>query len=150
LSLAGVLCFQGSLPAPDKTKRIKVTVVTILASTTKEFVDDRLKCIAQEVRKKNVALKGFELHSMECKSLAVGEKWTCKLVDGQEAQIVIQHGADKENRVELKIKAPKQGDIVYGTVCGKFLPIVTRFKTKNKQERLIIAVMVKPCNKGKK
>jgi hypothetical protein len=149
LSLAGVLCWQSALLAPEKAKRVKVTVVTILASTQKEFVDERLKCIAQEVQKKNPSLKGFELHSMECKSLAVNEKWTCKLVDGQEARIVIHKGADKDNQVELKIKAPKQGDIVYGTVCGKFLPIVTRFKTKSK-ERLIIAVMVKPCNKGKK
>jgi hypothetical protein len=149
LSLAGVFCFQSTLPAPEKVKKIKVTVVTILASTQCAKVNKQLKCIAEEVRKKNPAFKGFELWSMECKSLAVDEKWTCKLVDGQEAQIVIHKGADKDNQVELKIKAPLQGDIVYGTVCGKFLPIITRYQTKKKQERLIIAIMVKPCNKNK-
>jgi hypothetical protein len=148
-SLAVVFGWQGSLPAPEPGHKIKVTIVTILATSKNKEVDKRLKCIAAEVQKKEPRLTGFQLLSMQCRSLAVNEKFTFKLVDGQEAQVVVHHGADKEDRVELKVKAPLQGDIVYGTVCGKFLPIVTRYKTKKDKDRLIIAVMVKPCHKQK-
>ena len=48
------------------------------------------------------------------------------------------------HRVSLSILAPSMGEIEYQTVCGKFLPIVTRYQTKSK-ERLILAVRVQPC-----
>ncbi len=54
----------------------------------------------------------------------------------------IKHGADKDNRVSLSIFVPSLGgEIEYQTVCGKFLPIVTRCKTKE-GERLILAIRV--------
>jgi hypothetical protein len=40
------------------------------------------------------------------------------------------------------------GEITYSTICGKCFPIVTRFQTKDR-ERLIVAVMVRPCNGAK-
>jgi hypothetical protein len=128
-------------------EKVKVTIVTILATTRNEGVDPRLKCIAQEVCKKEKGLKGFKLVHMTCQSLAIGEMHTFKLLDGQEALVVVHHGANKDNRVELKVKPPLQGDIVYVTVCKKYLPIVTRYTTKDKGDRLILAVMVKPCRK---
>jgi hypothetical protein len=127
--------------------KVQVTLVTILATTRHEPVDPRLVCIAKEVRKKNPKLRGFKLVNMNRKSLRPGEEWTVKLLEGQEATVVIHQGPNKNNRVELKVDAPLQGEIVYDTVCGKCLPIVTRYKTKGKQDRLIIAVMVRPCRK---
>jgi hypothetical protein len=127
--------------------RVKVTLVTILATTRNEPVDKRLVCIAREVQKKEPDFKGFKLVNMNCQSVAPGQPWKVKLVDNQEAVVVIHHGADQHNRVELKVGAPLQGEIVYGTVCGKFLPIITRYTTKDRQDRLIIAVMVRPCHK---
>jgi len=148
LALATVLGALALPPSLQAGERVKVTLVTILATTRNEDVDKRLKCIADEVRKKEKGLKGFKLVNMKCHSLGTGQTWTIKLgVEGQEALVVVHHGADKENLVELKVKPPKQGDIVYQTVCGKFLPIVTRYHTKGKGDRLIIAVMVKPCHK---
>jgi hypothetical protein len=147
LSLAAVLCALASPPALKAGERVKVTIVTILATTREGPVDKRLKCIANEVCKKEKGLKGFKLVNMKCQSLATGQKWTFKLLEGQEALVVVHHGADKENRVELKVKPPLQGDIVYQTVCGKFLPIVTRYQTKGKGDRLIVAIMVRPCHK---
>jgi hypothetical protein len=143
----GALLLTPLPAAQDGKKRVKVTIVTILATTRAEPVDRRLKCIAAEVRKKDPDLKGFKLLTMECKSLAINQKYQFKLVEGQEAKVVIHRGADKNNWVELKVKAPLQGCIVYECVCGKFLPIITRYKTKKKDERLIIAIMVKPCHK---
>jgi hypothetical protein len=147
LPLGVVACCLVPLPAAQAGEKVKVTIVTILATTRNDKVDPRLKCIAGEVCKKEKGLTGFKLVNMTCQSLATGEKHTFKLLDGQEALVEVQHGANKENRVQLKVKPPLQGEIVYVTVCGKFLPIVTRYTTKDKGDRLIVAVMVKPCRK---
>jgi hypothetical protein len=133
-------------PAPAQgPKHVKVTVVTILATDRNNDVDPRLKGIADEVRKMNPQLKGFKLVTMASKSLAVNEITTFPLVEKQVAQVVIRHGADMNNRVSLAVTPPRQGEIVYRSACGKFLPIVTRYQTM-RQERLIVAVRVQPCN----
>jgi len=127
---------------PDE--KIKVTVVVILASEEGDKIDPRLKAIAEEVQKLNPNLKSFQLKTMTCKSLQQGEKGSFALIDDKTAQVVVKHGADKCNKVALAVTPPDQGEIVYSTVCGKFLPIVTRCNTKCKN-RLIIAVRVQPC-----
>ena len=128
---------------PDE-KKIKVTLVVILASEEGNKIDPRLKAIAEEVQKMNPNLKSFQLKTMTCKSLQAGEKGVFPLIDDKTAQVVVKHGADKCNKICLAITPPDQGEIVYSTVCGKFLPIVTRCNTKCKN-RLILAVRVQPC-----
>ncbi len=54
---------------------------------------------------------------------------------------MIRHGLDAENRISVSVTPPEQGEIAYRTVPGKFLPIVTRLQTKDRQ-RLIFAVRV--------
>ncbi len=127
---------------PDE--KIKITLVVILASEEGNTIDPRLKAIAEEVRKLNPNLKSFQLKTMTCKSLQPGEKGIFPLIDEKTAQVIVKHGADKDNKVGLAITPPDQGEIVYRTVCGKFLPIVTRCNTKCKN-RLILAVRVQPC-----
>lgn len=126
-------------------EKVKVTVVVILASEEGDTIDPKLKQIAAEIQKENPKLKSFALKSMTARSLAPNEKSKFDLVEDRSAQIVVKHGADKNNKVSLAVKAPNQGEITYQTVCGKFLPIVTRVHTKNK-ERLIMAIRVQPCN----
>ena len=126
-------------------EKVKVTLVVILASEEGDFVDKRLKLIAKEIQEKNPNFKSFKLKTMTNKSLSADEKALFALVDEKSAQVVVKHGADKSNRVSLAVTAPDQGEIVYRTVCGKFLPIVTRYQTKAK-ERLILAIQVQPCN----
>ena len=126
-------------------EKVKVTVVVILATEQGDFVDKRLKDFAKEVQVKYPTYKSFQIKKMTNKSLAPDEKATFKLVDEVTAQIVVKHGADKQNRVSLAVTAPEQGEIVYRTVCGKYLPIVTRYQTKAK-ELLMLAIEVKPCN----
>jgi hypothetical protein len=128
-------------------ERVKVTLVVILASEEGSTVDPRLKAIAAEVRKLNPNLKSFRLKTMTSKSLDADEKASFPLFDGKMAQLTVKHCADKDNRVVLAITAPHQGEIVYRTVCGKFLPIVTRCQTHGDQprERLILAIRVQPC-----
>ena len=138
---AASLAQEGSAPA----RRVKVTVVVILASETSDKVDPRLACIAGEVRKRDPQLKGFRVERMECRSLAVNESFSFKTVKGESAQVVIRRAMDKSKKVELAVTPPCQGEIVYRTVCGKFLPIVTRC-WNDAHERLILAVSVKPCH----
>ena len=125
--------------------KVKVTMVVILASEEGDKIDDKLRNIAAEIQKENPKLKSFTLKSMIAKSLAPNEKWAFDLVDGKMAQVLVKHGADKDNKVTLMVTPPNQGEITYQTVCGKFLPIVTRYHTKGK-ERLILAIRVQPCN----
>jgi hypothetical protein len=148
LGIVIVLATGKPSPAQKKEappKNVKVTVVVILASETGDDVDSRLKMIAQEVQKLNPNLRSFKLASMNSKSLAPDEKAVFELVENKTARVVVKHGADSENRVSLAITPPDQGEIVYRSACGKFLPIVTRYQTKAR-ERLILAVRLQPCN----
>jgi hypothetical protein len=129
-----------------EAEKVKVTVAVILASDRHKEVARELKCIAQEVQKKYPALIGFRLGEITCKSLTVGESEKFALVDDEVATVLVRHGADSKNRVGLTVKPPLQGEIQYTTCCGKFLPIVTRYETKDK-ECLIIAIRVQPCKK---
>ena len=130
----------------EKGKKVKVTVVVILASETGNKIDKQLKHIAEEVRNLYPNLKSFELVWQTKKDLAVDEKGIFDLkVEKQTAQVIVKQPADKENKVGLAITVPEQREIHYVSACGKFLPIVTRYQTK-KKERLILAVSVQPCN----
>ena len=151
LSITLLLCAilltgsAGGACPDEKTGKIKVTVVVILASEEGNTIDPQLKAIAEEVQKLNPKLKSFRLETMTCKSLAAGEKASFPCIDDKTAQVTVKQGADKNNKVGLAIVPPDQGEIIYRTVCGKFLPNVTRCKTRAKEERLILAVRVQPC-----
>jgi hypothetical protein len=131
--LFGWLALVTSFVAPSNpgdAKKVKVTVVVILATDRCQEVDPRLKLIAAEVQKVYPDLKGFTLSSMTCKSLAVDEKSVFALVGDKTAVVVVHQAADpKTNKVSLGVTPPEQGEIVYRTVCGKFLPIVTRCRS---------------------
>jgi hypothetical protein len=137
---------QASQPEKKPARKVKVTLVVILASEGKEEVDPRLERVAEEIRKKDPNLRRFRWGRAECRSLAVEEKASFELVDGKTARVIVKRAADDKNRVELAIKAPGQVGFEYRSVCGKFLPIITTYQTKSK-ERLILAVRVQPCNK---
>jgi hypothetical protein len=146
-TLAAVLAMLAHAPADAfcPGAKIKVTVVVILASEEGNTIDPRLKAIAEEVQKLNPNLKSFQLKTMTCKSLEAGEKAIFPCIDDKTAEVTVKQASDKNNKVGLAIVPPDQGEIIYRTVCGKFLPIVTRCKTKAKEERLILAVRVQPC-----
>ncbi len=113
---------------PQQGKRVKVTVVAILACERCHWVDPRLRCIAEEIRRKDPALCGFRLVSMGCQSLPVDERAAFPLVEGTAVEVVVYCCGDKHNRVTLAVTPPQGGEIRYRTVCGKFLPIVTRYR----------------------
>jgi hypothetical protein len=139
----------GFCDPPDPEKKppstVKVTIVAILASETSDKVDCELKCLAEHVQKKHPKLKGFTLGKIVCKSIPVGEKVSIVLIDKQAVEVEVQEGVNKKKCVCLGVRAPCQGEMVYETVCDKFFPIVTRYRTKDKQT-LIIAVRAQPCH----
>lgn len=147
-SLLGLLTVCGGWLAGPETVRaeekVRVTVVAILANDRDKTVDPKLECLAREIRKTEPRLTSFHLAQTACKSVSVGDSYQFPLVDNEVARVIVVHGADKDNRVSLKVKPPHLGEIVYTSACGKFFPIVTRYQTKDK-DRLIIAVMVRPC-----
>ncbi len=138
----------GPPPAPEP-KNVKVTLVCILAcEKAPPHVDPELIHIAAEIQKKKPEFKCFKVACMGCKSLAVNDSHTFTIVDDQKVTVVVKQAADKNNLVVLDVQPPLQGRFEYETVCGKFLPIITRYETKSGQ-RLIIAICAKPCNGGK-
>jgi hypothetical protein len=129
---------------PDEKDPVKVTLVVILASEKGDKIDKKLKDLAAEVQKLHPNLKSFVIKSEESRSLKPNDKVSMACVDEELAAIAIKHGADKDNRVSLAIKPPQMNELEYQSVCGKFLPIVTPYKTK-KGECLILAIRVEPC-----
>lgn len=126
------------------SSKVTVTVVVILASEEGNAIDARLKAIAEEVQAKEPKFKSFKLKSMECRPIGKDEKADFLTVDRKIAHVVAKTCAGKNNRVCLAVTPPELGEIVYESVCGKFLPIVTPYQTESK-ERLILAIRVMPC-----
>lgn len=137
LAAAGPNCW-------DEKDPVKVTLVVILAREEAGPIDKRLTKIAEEVQKLHPNLKSFACKTMESKSLKPNEKVSLLCVDKEAVEMTIKHGADKDNRVSLAVKPPMMSELEYQSVCGKFLPIVTPYKTK-KGECLILAIRVEPC-----
>ena len=147
LGLLSLLC---ALPVtlacdPKPDRKVRVSVVVILASETDTTIDKQLVCIAREMTKMHPKLKGFRMGPMANESLKIGDAKVFNLPEGKTTTITIQQAADKMDRIQLKVGPPKMGEITYSTPCGKFLPILTPYCTKA-NEKLIIAIRVQPCN----
>jgi hypothetical protein len=145
--LSGLLLalFVQPLPARGEDS-VKVTVVTILASTDKDAkVDKKLTEVAAVVQQQYPELVGFRFGPQTCKPVEIGKEETFDLVDDVKAIVVVQQGYDKKGRIGLKVKPPQLSEITYSTCCHKYFPLVTPYETKDKKERLIVAVMVCPC-----
>jgi hypothetical protein len=134
----------------DPSKKIGVCVLQVLATAQNKNVDEELKCLAKTVQEKDPSLTGFRLLKRPChKDLSVGDDVKFPLVDGKEVEVSIRRGPGKEDRIQLTVKPPTLGDIVYESCCGKYFPIVTSYETKDK-ERLILLICVHCCDKEKK
>jgi hypothetical protein len=141
-----LLCWLGLavlLASPARGEDVQVTVLAILASDKSDKVDPKLKDIAERVQKQEPKLTEFRLGQTSSTNVAVGSEEMFQLVEDQVAKVTVQAGAKKE-KIRLTVKAPKLGQLTYTTCCDKYFPIVTGYKTQNK-ERLILAIMVERC-----
>jgi hypothetical protein len=139
-----LVCLLSGAATAMAEEKVRVCVIAILATERNAKVDPKLDCIKREVQKMNPKLTGFRLAEMSCQSLAVGATDNFKLVEDEVAGIVVLKAADNEGRIQLKVTPPKMGEIRYEIRCGKFLPILTPFRTRN-DEVLIVGVRVQPC-----
>jgi hypothetical protein len=130
---------------PNKpARKVRVSVLVIYATEKDDKIDAKLACIAREVRKTHPKLTGFRMGKLSSKSLTVGAGDKFDLPEEQKACVMVQRAADNMDRVRLKVGPPSMGEITYSTPCGKFLPILTPFRTKT-GEVVLIAVRVQPC-----
>jgi hypothetical protein len=147
LVLAALLLLGVAVWAQTEDKeKVRVCVIAILATEKNDKVDRKLECIAKEVQKTEPKLTGFRLAHMSCQSVEVGSKKDFELVEEQQATVTIAPPEEKDNHYRIKLTPPKMGQITYTSTCGKFLPVMTRFRTKD-DEVLIIAVRVNPCRR---
>jgi hypothetical protein len=129
--------------ACDEVK-VKVSVVVVLATEQNNKIDKKLINIAAEIQLLNPKLTGFTSPKETCKDVVINVQERFELVEKQVLTITIEKAADKENKNLLRVSAPTLGEIYYSTTCGKFLPIITEYKTKE-GEILILAIRVQPC-----
>jgi len=132
VAVLGCPCQPKQLDAKQAVTKVEVTVVVILASERCVYIDPRLKDIATELRKEEPSLTGFTLVSMTKLPLAAEEKGKFACVEDAFVQVVVNNCKDDNNKVCMIVTAPLQNEIKYKTVCGKFLPLVTRYQTKER------------------
>ena len=126
-------------------ERVRVTVVAILAHDRDNVVDEKLRGIAEEVRKIEPRLTGFRIERFSSESLAVGATRAFPLVEDAKVKVTVEEKLD--GRICLTIHPPRyKGSVKYSCTCGKFVPIITRYKTAA-NETLIVGVMAQPCRK---
>src|SRR5262249_10720884 len=147
LALTSALSLGLGVPLRAEEK-VQVTVVAVMASSDHRKVDDRLKNLAEELKKKEPTWTGFEVERRTSYSIKLGEKDPFPLVDKCEVTVKVK-GRDDDGCITLLIKPPTLGDISYSCCCGKYFPIITRYETAD-HKRLVVAIMVSPCTKQKK
>jgi len=128
-------------------RKIRITVVAVLASSTDREVDRRLADLAPELRKKDPSWTGFKVERVNCETIELGGRKSFPLVDDCEVVIFVKE-REESGCVRLLIKPATLGDISYSCCCDKFFPVITRYETRDKK-RLVIAVLVhsSPCKK---
>jgi hypothetical protein len=140
--LGGVLMSPGSVRAED----IRVTVIAILASTDKNApVDKELTAVAAAIRQSNPEFIGFRCGRMTSLPIPIGKEESFPLVDDETATVAIMQGMDKKAMIRVKVKPPLLGEVTMCCCCNKFVPFMTPYDTKEKKERLFVAVMVNTC-----
>lgn len=129
---------------PEPAAPVRITVVTVLATTENKTIDPRLAELAKEVQKRDPKLTGFKLHASEAKSVAPGDSVTFDLVDRQKLRVKVDRPRDENDRVGLSIRPPGLGEVTYTCTCDRYFPVVTPHRTRE-GETLIVAVMARPC-----
>lgn len=136
--------FAGTARAGDE---VRVTVIVILGSSDpKAPTAEDLEDIAKQLRKKDRSLHGFRMGRTTCKSIPVGGKESFPLADDEVVVVLVLRGVQADEKLQLEIKPPNtKGPIHYSCCCGKYFPVMTDYYTRDKKERVILAVMADPC-----
>jgi hypothetical protein len=130
-------------PSPPQTP-VRVTIVVVLADNQPGGVDPLLEELAREIRKREPQLRRFRIHAIEAQSILPARQGVFTLVDKQQAVIRVEAYPDEKGRARLTLTAPGIDQLTYSCVCDKYFPVVTNYRTAQ-GERLIVAIMAKPC-----
>src|SRR5262245_14660193 len=134
--LTTMVGFFGFVPAVSG-QDARVTVISILASDRHKNIDERLKGLAEEIRKREPNLTGWRGGETSQKSMTLNQKENFHLIADVNSEITILARDDKDKKVKLTVKSPHSGEVTYTTVPDKFFPIVTRYQTEKEKERLV-------------
>jgi hypothetical protein len=150
LPLFVLLLLGAAPPEPAKpANTIRVSVVVILANGNNTQVDPRLTTLAQEVRDNiDPRLTSFRVARWTCENLAPGVRHRLPLVDDQVLLVLIDATPDKDGFVRLKLQPPLVCEVSLSAQCGRFLPIVTRYRTKD-GDQLFVALRIHSCTPPK-
>ncbi len=124
---------------------IRVTVVVVLGSTKHDTVDKKLIDFAKQMQEIDKTLTGFTVEAVLQKSIAVGKSENFDLIDKHTLQVSIDKPVNENQRVALTVQLKEGQKVSYSCTCSKYFPMLTPIKTKN-DERVIVAVMAKPCD----
>jgi hypothetical protein len=139
-----LLVVAAGTAAAEEKVQVRVCIISIIATERDAEVGRKLECIAKEVQKVNPKLTGFKVKNFSCKSVNVGGKDTFELVEDQSTVVTLEPPTEKDKPYRIRLAPPMMGEITYTSTCGKFLPIMTPYRTKD-NDVLIIAVRVSPC-----
>jgi hypothetical protein len=131
---------------PVRGQDVRVTVIAVLATTDKNApVEKEVAALATAIRDKNPEYYGFRRGVMATLPIAIDSEGTFVVDDRQTVTVAILQGMDKKEKIRVRVKPPLLGEITMNCCCNKFVPFMTPYDTKEKKERLIIAVMISTC-----
>jgi hypothetical protein len=143
-ALVALALLAAGRQGPPPPEAVRVMVVSLLATDRNREVEPRLEEIAEQIRKKDPTLTGFRVERVTSREVRVGRLEKIKVADDVVVEVTVTEKDPKTGRVSVTLKPPAGGAIDYTCCCGKFFPVCTRYQTPDK-DRLIVAVMVRPC-----
>jgi hypothetical protein len=141
---------HGVTAADDKEKPghegeyIRVTVVVVLGSTKHERVDKKLADFVKQMAEIDQTLTGFVIHEVLQQSIEAGKSHDFELLDEHTLTVGIDKSIGDGKRVGLSVQMKDGQKVSYTCTCNKYFPMMTHLKTKD-EERVIVAIMAKPC-----
>ncbi len=137
-------------PEPARPANIvRVSVVVILANGRDNQVDASLTTLAREVQDNiDPKLTNFRVARWTCENLTPGVCRKIPLVENQVLLVTVEPTPDKDGFVRLKIQPPLVCEVPLSAQCGRFLPIVTRYRTKD-GDQLLVALRIHSCTPPK-
>jgi hypothetical protein len=148
-----VLFFVPCLFGPPEPARpansVRISVVVILANGRNNKVDASLATLAQEVQQNvDPKLTSFHVHRWTCENLTLGVRRSIPLIEDQVLLVTVDSTPDKDGFVHLRLQPPLVDEVPLCAQCGRFLPIVTRYRTRD-GDQLLVALRVQSCNPPK-
>lgn len=124
-------------------EEISVTTLVMIATEKNAVVEEKLKSISESIRVKEPKLTGLTLAHTYHQNIKIGASKEIDLGDDKKFTITLIQKKDSD-KVTLRLRPPVGGEISYTCSCGAYVPVCTGLTNAN-GDRIIVAVMAKPC-----